>query len=139
MVSSSTNIGLSISFLVTTFHFWVVLNKCKNKSMGNCISKINKDHFFAIEEFMKNDNLFSNGIIRFGLDTLTGGDIYEASFHKKRSRKNSVCCITNWGMVEGPFFKNKLTPKYILCYPKRSGTLCHPFRIIFKHSVHEQS
>ena len=41
--------------------------------MGNCISKINKGHFFAIEEFMKNDNLFSNGIVRFGLDMLTGG------------------------------------------------------------------
>ena len=29
--------------------------------MGNCISKINKDHFFAFEEKMKNDILFFKG------------------------------------------------------------------------------
>ena len=41
--------------------------------MGNCISKISKDRFFAIEELMKNDILFSNGRVRFDLDMLTGG------------------------------------------------------------------
>ena len=30
--------------------------------MGNYISRINKDHFFVIEEFMKNEVLFSNGV-----------------------------------------------------------------------------
>ena len=70
--------------------------------MGNYISKINKDRFFAVEELMKNDILFSVKIIRFGLDMLTGGDIYEASFHKEDSRKNNVCSITNWGMVKRP-------------------------------------
>ena len=40
--------------------------------MGNCISKISKDRFFAVEEFVKNDIFFSNGTIRFGLDMLTG-------------------------------------------------------------------
>ena len=29
--------------------------------MGNCISKINKDHFFAFEEEMKHDILFFKG------------------------------------------------------------------------------
>ena len=46
--------------------------------MGNCIPKINKDCFFAVEELMKN---------RFGLDMLTGGDIYKAPLHKENSRK----------------------------------------------------
>ena len=41
--------------------------------MGNCISKINKDLFFAIKEFMKNDILFSNGIKRLSLDMTTRG------------------------------------------------------------------
>ena len=36
--------------------------------MGNCISKINKDHFFVIEEFIKNDALFSNGVTRLALE-----------------------------------------------------------------------
>ena len=73
MVYSSTNAGLSILFLVNTFHFLVALNKRKNKSMGNCISKINKDNLFAVEEFMKNYVFFSNGATRFGLHMLTGG------------------------------------------------------------------
>ena len=34
------------------------MNNRKNKSMENCISKINKDHLFAFEEEMKNDILF---------------------------------------------------------------------------------
>ena len=46
--------------------FPVALNK--NKSMGNCISRINKYHFFIIEEFMKNDVLFSNGVTRLALE-----------------------------------------------------------------------
>ena len=39
--------------------------------MGRCISKVNKDHFFAFEEFMKNDILLSNRMTRFGLDMVT--------------------------------------------------------------------
>ena len=38
--------------------------------MGNCISKINKDRFFAIEEFTKNDIFFSSRKVRFDLDML---------------------------------------------------------------------
>ena len=41
--------------------------------MGNCISKINKDLFFTIKEFMKNYILFSNGIKRLALDMTTRG------------------------------------------------------------------
>ena len=36
--------------------------------MGNCVSKINKYHFFVIEEFMKNDALLSNGVTRLALE-----------------------------------------------------------------------
>ena len=48
------------------FSFSVVLNK--NKSMGNCISRINKYHFFVIKEFIKNYVLFSNGMTRLALE-----------------------------------------------------------------------
>ena len=41
MVFSSTNLGLSILFLVSTFHFLVVLNNRKNKSKGTCLSTFN--------------------------------------------------------------------------------------------------
>ena len=36
--------------------------------MGNCISKINKDHFFVYEELMKNKILFSKGKARHALE-----------------------------------------------------------------------
>ena len=70
--------------------------------MGNCISKIKKDHFFAIEALMKNEILFSNGIIRFGLDMLTGGTYMRLHSIKKIPEKNNICYITNWGIVERP-------------------------------------
>ena len=40
MVSSLTNLGLSILFLVTTFHFWLALNKHKNKKHEKLSIKI---------------------------------------------------------------------------------------------------
>ena len=55
--------------------------------MGSCISKINKDRFFAVEELMKNDILFSGGIIRFGLDMLTGGTYMRLHSIKKIAEK----------------------------------------------------
>ena len=58
------------------FPFLVLLNKRKNKNMGNCVSKINKDYFFAFEEEMKNDILFSNGMKRPALDMVTRGKAY---------------------------------------------------------------
>ena len=53
------------------FPFLVLLNKRKNKNMGNCVSKINKDYFFSFEEEMKNDISFSNGMKRPALDMVT--------------------------------------------------------------------
>ena len=44
--------------------------------MGNCILKINKDRFLAVEEFMKNDIFFSNGSVRFNLEMSTRGGTY---------------------------------------------------------------
>ena len=64
MVYSSTNLRLSILFLV---------NNRKNKCMRNSISKVNKDHFFAFKEFMKNDFLFSKGKAKFVPDMGTRG------------------------------------------------------------------
>ena len=37
--------GLSILFLVITFHFLVTLNKRENKGMGSCLSKLNDKSF----------------------------------------------------------------------------------------------
>ena len=41
--------------------------------MGNCISKISKDHFLTLEEFIKNKTSFEKGKARPGLNMLTGG------------------------------------------------------------------
>ena len=71
MVFSSTNLWVSILFLVSIFHFLVALNKRKNKSMGNCISKINKDHFFVYKELMKNYILFSKRMTERALEMVT--------------------------------------------------------------------
>ena len=68
--------------------------------MGNCISKINKDRFFAVEEFMKNDIFFSNGTMRYHLDMLYRGTY--TGVHSKASRKNNVGPIGNWSMLEKP-------------------------------------
>ena len=55
--------------------------------MGNCISKINKDHFFAYKEFIKNDIFFSNGIKRLKLDMVTRGSYTGAHSMKKIPEK----------------------------------------------------
>ena len=44
--------------------------------MGNCISKINKDRFFACEEEMKNVIPFFKGKIRTGLEEVIRGKTY---------------------------------------------------------------
>ena len=54
--------------------------------MGNCISKMNKDHFFAFEEEMKNFAFFFKGDTRFGLDMLTGGTYMKLCSIKKYSK-----------------------------------------------------
>ena len=60
------------------FPFLVVLNKRKNKSMGTCILKIIKDHFFACEEKMKNDIPFFKGKARPFLEMCARGKTYTA-------------------------------------------------------------
>ena len=50
------------------FPFLVALNKYKNKSMGNCISKINKNYFSPFEEEMKNECHFFKGTTRIGVE-----------------------------------------------------------------------
>ena len=46
--------------------------------MVNCILKINKDHFFVFEEFMKNEILFSKGKVSSDLERGTRGKTYSA-------------------------------------------------------------
>ena len=41
--------------------------------MGNCISRISKDHLLGLEELMKNKTSFEKGRVRPSLDRLTGG------------------------------------------------------------------
>ena len=41
--------------------------------MGNCISEISKDHLLGLEEFMKDKTSFEKGMVKPGLDRLTGG------------------------------------------------------------------
>ena len=55
--------------------------------METVFSKINKDHFFAVEEFMKNDIFFSNGRIRYHLDMLYRGTHTGVHFIKKLPEK----------------------------------------------------
>ena len=69
--------------------------------MGNCISKINQDPFFAFEEEMKNDILFFKGETRSVIEMCARGKkIYSGLFHKEVFIY--VCPITNWGVVEKP-------------------------------------
>ena len=72
--------------------------------MGNCISKISKDHLLPLEEFMKNKTSFEKGGVRPGLDILTGGTYMRIHSIKGLSKKN-VSSITNWVMVGRPFVK----------------------------------
>ena len=72
--------------------------------MENCISKISKDRFFALEEFMKKKTSFEKGRVRPGLDRLIGGTYTSIYSIKGLSRKRSVCLIANWDVVEKPFF-----------------------------------
>ena len=44
--------------------------------MGNCISRINKDHFCTFEGEMKNDTRFSKGKTRSAIEMCAGGKKY---------------------------------------------------------------
>ena len=53
--------------------------------MGNCISKINKDHFFAFEEEMKNNILLFKGRIRCVIEMYTRGKKYTEIYSIKKN------------------------------------------------------
>ena len=89
--------------------------------MGNCISKISKDRFLALEEFMKNKTSFEKGRLRPSLDILTEGTYTRIHSIKGLSKKRRLLHY-KLGYGGGTFFKNELTSKDILCYPKRGGT-----------------
>ena len=68
--------------------------------MGNCISKISKDCFFAVKEFVKNDILFSNGTIRYHLDMLYWGTYTGVHSIKKLPEKITLAPLQTgawWG------------------------------------------
>ena len=71
--------------------------------MGNCISKINKDHLFDYGEFIKIVIFFSNGITRLKLDMVNRGRYTGVHSITKLPEK-----ITLAGEGRGAFFKNKL-------------------------------
>ena len=54
--------------------------------MGNCISKILKDHFFAFEKGMKNKTSFEKGRVRRGLDMVTSRTYIKLYSTKKYSK-----------------------------------------------------
>ena len=54
--------------------------------MGNCISRISEDHFFAFEEDMKNKTSLKKGRVRRGLDVVTGGTYMKLYSVKKYSK-----------------------------------------------------
>ena len=65
--------------------------------MGNCISKINKDHFLAFEEQMKNDILFFKGKTRSATEMSSSGKKY-AGVHsiKKYSKTFAPLQTRSW-------------------------------------------
>ena len=76
--------------------------------MGNCISKINKDFFLGLEEFMKNKIYFEKGKARPGLDRLTRGTYMrihsiKGLSKKKRWPRYKLACGGE------TFFKNEFT------------------------------
>ena len=74
---------------MTTFHFLVALSKRKNKSMGNYISKINKDYFFAFEEEIKNDTSSFKGKAKSNLEKAIRGKTY-TGFHSIKKFSNII-------------------------------------------------
>ena len=61
--------------------------------MGNCISKISKDHFFAYGEYFKNETSLEKGKIRRGLDMVTGGTYTRIHSIKGLSKKETFASL----------------------------------------------
>ena len=101
MVPLSTNLGLSILLLVSTFHFCLSWTNIKIKALETVFQRSIKTTFFVYEELMKNDILFSKVKIRCALEmgTRGRGSIYGVSFHKEVFRNNCVGFVTGWGLV----------------------------------------
>ena len=57
--------------------------------MGNYVSRINKDHFFAFEEKMKNDTSFFKGKTRSDLEKAITGKT-NAGFHSIKQFSNTI-------------------------------------------------
>ena len=87
------------------FPFLIVLNKRKNKGMGNCISKISKDCLLGLEEFIKNKASFEKEKARPGLDRLTAGTYTRIHSIKKYSK---TLAPLQTGMCWRGLFKNGL-------------------------------
>ena len=80
--------------------------------MGNCISKISKDNFFAYKEYFKNETSLEKGKIRRGLDMVTGGTYTRTHSIKGLSKKETLDPIQT-GMWWRHFFKNGLLHEVI--------------------------
>ena len=57
--------------------------------MGNCISKISKDHLLALEDFMKNKTSFEKERVRPALDRFSRGTYTRIHSIKGLSKKES--------------------------------------------------
>ena len=75
--------------------------------MGNCISRISKDHPLALEKFIKNKTSFGKRKGKVWPWQAYRGNIYEDPLHKGASRKNNV---TYLGVVGRPLLKRVETP-----------------------------
>ena len=106
--------------------------------MGNCLSKFNgkcftlhtppltSGHLKIVASGTRNNpvNYFALGVHRnYGYERFIQNII--RSLMDAYDRFPPQSCQASF-IKEGGI-------KDILCYPKRSGTLCYPFRIIFKH------
>ena len=115
---------------MTIFHFpmyWII---GKSKSMGNCISKINKDHFFYFWRGAENDIIFIKGKTRRVIEMCARGKKYTGIHSIKKYSKTFAPLQTEmwWRNLW-----NELTLRDILCYSKSVKHCVTPFRIIFKH------
>ena len=61
--------------------------------MGNCISKISKDHLLGPEEFMKNKTSFEKGKVRPGPDRHTRGTYTSIHSIKGLSKKEAFASL----------------------------------------------
>ena len=64
--------------------------------MGNCISKISKDHLLTFEKEIKNFALFFKGNTRLGLDVVTGGTFMKLYSIKKYSKALAPLQTGSW-------------------------------------------